>query len=302
MAPEGMTPISNPRDFPSRDFPPSNAMRQSDCQVIVTGNEKGGAGKSTVAFHLAVALARLGKRVGALDLDVRQRTFTRYLENRHAWSASTGRPLPGPEIIDMTASVERHLDHAEAEETERFTQALDRFKDACDCVVIDAPGGHTFYSRLAHAAADTLITPMNDSFIDFDLLGKIDAQTYEVLKPSLYAEMVWDCRKRKAMATRKQIDWIVMRNRMSPLEARNKVRVGEAVKQLSRRAGFRVATGLSERVIYRELFPMGLTLLDLTEQGANITLSISHVAARQELRDLLDLLRLPGVGGDALDF
>ena len=297
MAPEGMMTLSRPETAPQ---PPVAPVRE--CRVIVTGNEKGGAGKSTVAFHLAVALARLGAKVGALDLDVRQRTFTRYLENRLAWSEATGQPLPGPELTRITASAERHLDNAEAEETERLLGALNAFKATCDFVVIDAPGGHTFYSRLAHAAADTLITPMNDSFIDFDLLGTIDPQTYEVKKPSLYAEMVWDCRKRKAMATRGQIDWIVMRNRMSPLEARNKVRVGEAMEQLSRRAGFRIAPGLSERVVYRELFPMGLTLLDLTEEGANITLSMSHVAARQEVRDLLDILRLPGVQGDSLDF
>lgn len=280
-------------------------LRQSsdrDCRVIVVGNEKGGAGKSTVSMHLAVALMRMEQRVGIVDLDVRQRTLTRYLENRLRWMQSTGSKLPMPEIIRVDASTERDLDTAEREETSRLMGAVDRLKTVCDYIIIDAPGGDTFLSRLAHTIADTLITPLNDSFVDFDLLGDVNPQTLEVIRPSFYSEMVWDCRKKKAQASRKPIDWVVMRNRVSPLEARNKQKVGEALSNLSKRIGFRLAPGLSERVIYRELFPAGLTLLDLTERGSNVAFTMSHVAARQELRDLVILLQLPALAGAEIAF
>jgi chromosome partitioning protein len=270
--------------------------------VIVVGNEKGGAGKSTVAMHLSVALLRMRRTVGILDLDVRQRTFSRYLENRVRWREATGSNLPVPDAIRIDPSQARNLDEAEREEAATFHDSLQKLRQRCDFVLVDAPGGDTYLSRLAHSGAETLITPLNDSFVDFDLLGDVHPQTLEVVRPSYYAEMVWECRKRKAVASRRPIDWVVMRNRMSPLEARNKQRVGEALENLSRRIGFRMAPGLSERVIFRELFPMGLTLLDLTDEASNITFTISHVAARQELRDLVIVLKLPGLEGAELTF
>lgn len=275
---------------------------QKQCRVIVVGNEKGGAGKSTVSIHLAIALMRMGRKVGVIDLDVRQRTLTRYLENRMRWMQSTSAKLPMPEIIRVDASTERDLDIAEKEETERFHTSLDRLKTVCEIVIVDAPGGDTYLSRIAHMVADTLITPLNDSFVDFDLLGDVNPQTLEVLRPSFYSEMVWQCRKSKARTSRQPIDWVVMRNRVSPLEARNKQKVGEALSNLSKRIGFRLAPGLSERVIYRELFPAGLTLLDLTESGSNVSFTMSHVAARQELRDLVILLQLPELAGTEISF
>lgn len=273
-----------------------------DARVIVIGNEKGGAGKSTVSIHLSVALLCIGRKVGVIDLDVRQRSLTRYLENRTRWMQNTGAKLPMPEIVRVEASQDRDLDKAEAEESQRFLTSLARLKRECDFIIIDAPGGDTFLSRLAHMQADTLITPLNDSFVDFDLLGDVNPQTLDVLRPSFYSEMVWTCRKKKAQTSRRPIDWVVMRNRMSPLAARNKERVGGALENLSRRIGFRLAPGLSERVIYRELFPAGLTLLDLTESASNVAFTMSHKAARQELRDLVIVLQLPELAGVEITF
>ena len=279
-----------------------NESDKKQARVIVVGNEKGGAGKSTVSVHLCIALLRSKFKVGIIDLDVRQRTLTRYMENRVRWIRSTGSQLPMPEIIRVDASDARDLDKAEYEETMRFQNSLRRLKNNCDFVIIDAPGGNTFLSRYAHTFADTLITPLNDSFVDFDLLGDVNPQTLEVIRPSFYSEMIWSCRKKKAQTSRRPIDWIVMRNRMSPLAARNKEKVGEALENLAKRIGFRMAAGLSERVIYRELFPAGLTLLDLTEQGSNVNFTMSHVAARQELRDLVIIMRLPELVGAELAF
>ncbi|MEM8636326.1 MAG: division plane positioning ATPase MipZ [Pseudomonadota bacterium] len=292
---DGEAQISG-RNIKSSDGP------RKEPRVIVVGNEKGGAGKSTVSVHVCIALLTTGLKVGVIDLDIRQRTLTRYLENRLRWMRSTGSKLPMPEMVRIDASGARDLDAAEQEEADRFLKSLERLKQTCDIVIIDSPGSHTFLCRLAHTQADTLITPLNDSFIDFDVLGDVNPQTLEVLRPSFYSEMVWECRKEKAKTSRRPIDWVVMRNRMSPLEARNKQKVGEALDNLSKRIGFRLAPGLSERVIYRELFPAGLTLLDLTEQSSKMSLTMSHVAARQELRDLLIVLQLPELVGEEIGF
>ncbi len=270
--------------------------------VIVIGNEKGGAGKSTVAIHLAVALMRMGKTVGVIDLDLRQATLTRYLSNRRAWSTARGVSLPFPEQQVLPVSEKRSRDDVEAEEEAAWDGALADLRTRCDFIVVDAPGSDTHYSRLAHASADTLVTPINDSFVDFALLADVNPETFEVGRPSVYAEMVWECRKQKASADKRTIDWVVMRNRVSMLDARNKRRVGQGLKALSERIGFRLAPGFSERVIYRELFPAGLTLIDLTEAGSKMPFTMSHVAARQELRELLIVLKLSGLAGASIPF
>jgi len=285
-------------------YAPHAETAPKQAHVIVIGNQKGGAGKSTVAMHLIVALMRMGRRVGALDLDVRQRSLTRYIENRTRWIATKGLHLAAPQMLEIRESRQRMLDAAEAEDEAGFRAALKRLCETCDYIVIDSPGGDSFVARLAHACADTLITPLNDSFIDFDLLGDIDPDDSERVRPSIYSEMVWDSRKRKAQQERAPIDWIVMRNRTSAsrIEAKNKQRVGEALKTLSNRIGFRLAPGLSERVIFRELFPQGLTLLDLDTEGADGEMKMSHLAARQELRDVFITLKLPGLEGEPLKF
>lgn len=281
--------------------PPTPALRRA--HVIVVGNHKGGAGKSTVAMHVLVALLRMGRRTGALDLDVRQRSLTRYIENRGRWIAEHGAQLPTPRVMELRGSLHRSLDLAEAEDEARVRAAIRRLSETCDFIVVDSPGGDTFMGRTAHAGADTLITPLNDSFVDFDLLGAVDRECADVIRPSIYSEMVWESRKRKAAAARTPIDWVVLRNRtsVSKIEAKNKQQVGKALRTLSRRIGFRVAPGLSERVIYRELFPQGLTLLDLDGEGTE-QMRMSHLAARQELRDLFITLKLPGFAGEPLKF
>ena len=283
-------------------FAPAPAPRQA--HIIVIGNQKGGAGKSTVAMHLIVALMRMGRRVGALDLDVRQRSLTRYIENRARWIAARSAQLPAPQTLEIRESRSRMLDAAEAEDEAGFRAAIRRLSETCDFIVIDSPGGDSYIARLAHACADTLITPLNDSFVDFDLLGDIDPNCADVVRPSIYSEMVWDSRKRKAQDARQPIDWIVMRNRTSAsrIEAKNKQRVGDALKTLASRIGFRLAPGLSERVIFRELFPQGLTLLDLDAEGCEGEMRMTHLAARQELRDVFITLKLPGLEGEPLKF
>lgn len=262
--------------------------------VIVLGNEKGGSGKSTTAMHLFVALARAGKRVGALDLDMRQQSLFRYLENREAYGQRIGKALLLPRRLRLERSKSELVAEAAEEERQSLRSAIDALSTDCDFVLIDTPGAVTVLSEEAHIAADTLITPINDSLVDFDLLGRVDPESGRVLGPSIYSEMVWKARQRRAAGGRTPMDWVVLRNRISMLESRNKRAVGTVMEDLSRRIGFRIAPGFSERVIFRELFLNGLTLLDI-KQGGAITMTMSHVAARQEVRDLVKALGLPGV-------
>jgi chromosome partitioning protein len=263
--------------------------------VIVFGNEKGGTGKTTTAMHIAVAIARQGRKVVCIDLDGRQRSFARYIENRVAFSERMGKNLPTPEVEVIERSKGTAKSEADADETARLNDALARAKEKADFIVIDTPGNDTTLSRVGHAAADTLVTPLNDSFLDFDLLAKFDPDSLEIKGPSLYSEFVWDCRKRRLMTHRANLDWVVMRNRVPSAEMRNKRRVAQAVEQLSSRVGCRIAPGFSDRVIFRELFPLGLTMLDLPVRGLGMALTMSHIAARQEVRELLTMLRLPGL-------
>ena len=263
--------------------------------VIVLGNEKGGSGKSTTAMHLVVALLHDGYDVGSVDCDARQGSFTRYIENRRTTAAEMLIPLPQSRHIPVDRSSADSAVAGRDDEAVRLAAAMDQLKD-CDFIVIDTPGSDTSLSRLAHTFADTLITPLNDSFLDLDLLGRIDHDGAKILKPSVYSEMVWEQRKQRAINRGRSIDWIVMRNRLSSLDAKNKRDIGKLLEQLGKRLGFRLAPGFTERVIFRELFPRGLTLLDLSRKEHKIDLGIawrmSHVAARQEVRELVEVLGL----------
>ncbi len=263
--------------------------------IIVFGNEKGGTGKSTLLMHVVVSLLRQGKQVAIVDLDSRQRTVGRYVENRQHFARQHGRalPMPGYRVVPPAA-----LDSSEQRrqaERQALEGAIGELARAHDFVVIDCPGSDSYRATLAHAHADTLVTPLNDSFIDLDLIGEID-EDYAVRRLSHYSEMVWESRKMRALMQRPPLDWIVTRNRLATLDSRNNQRVHHALSALQKRIMFRYVPGLNERVVYRELFPQGLTLLDLPEIGETGRTRLSHVAARSELRRLVETLRLPGLG------
>lgn len=259
--------------------------------VIVMGNEKGGSGKSTTAMHVITALTRAGRDVGAMDLDLRQQSLFRYLDNRADYMRRHAIDLPMPRRAQPRPSDTDSRSAAEAEDQIRFDAALAEL-DACEFILIDCPGSHTGFARMAHAIADTLITPMNDSLVDFDLLARLDPETGRIKGPSVYSEMVWKARQTRAATGRRQMDWVVLRNRIATLDARNKRRVGVALAELATRIGFRLVPGFSERVVFRELFLSGLTLLDIKDTDP-AAMSMSNIAARQEVRDLLRALNLP---------
>ena len=255
---------------------------RTPAHIIVVGNEKGGAGKSTIAMHLIVALMQLGARTGSIDLDARQATLTRYLENRR----NNPLKLACPDHVAISSTSDHNTDRT------IFYDTLSDLSHKVDILVIDTPGSDTPLSRLAHSFADTIITPLNDSFIDLDVLARVDRQTMKISQPGLYSAMVWDSRKIRAQrGVQNGGSWFVLRNRLSYLDAINKREMERLLQELSSRIGFRFLEGLNERVIFRELFLDGQTLLDLGS-GNPMEISLSHVAARQELRRLIENLSL----------
>jgi chromosome partitioning protein len=262
--------------------------------VVVLGNEKGGSGKSTMALHIAVALMKTGQRVATIDLDCRQQSFTRYINNRSAWARRTGLNLELP--VHSCIKLGRTMQIAENEnaELQQFMDAVSAVERTFDFIVIDTPGIDSYLMRLAHSMADTLVTPINDSFLDFDVLGTVDPQTYAVTGDSHYAEMVRDTRRNRRQLDGSTTDWIVVRNRLSMIGSRNKQLVADGLKELSSRLGFRAIDGFAERVVYREFFPRGLTALDdIDEATLGTRPNRGHVTAREEVTSLLRQLKLP---------
>lgn len=254
----------------------------TETRIYVLGNEKGGTGKSTVAFNLVVGLLRAGQSVGCIDLDPRQATLARQVENRCAFAARAGLALPVPEVKT-------------ADGPDALEDALEGFAGRCDAVVVDTPGRADPAAQRAHASADVLITPLNDSHVDLDLIGRLDTGTRAAARPGVYAEMVWKQRMVRAGAGRKALDWIVMLNRVRQVETRNAAEIRHLLRDLAKRFAFEIAPGFGERTIFRDMFPDGLGLMDLRQPGIDRTLSMSHVAGRNEVRRLLDMLGVPPV-------
>ncbi|MDR0632832.1 MAG: division plane positioning ATPase MipZ [Holosporales bacterium] len=256
--------------------------------IVVLGNEKGGTGKSTIAMHLIVSLLKGGATVASIDTDARQGTLTRYIANRT--KTAEAHKIVMPVHTPLFCSNNTDTTKARGEDEVQLTKVIENFS-SYDYVVIDTPGNNTFLSRMAHSIADTIITPLNDSFIDLDMLIKLESGAIENLRPSVYAEMVWEQKKEKAKRTGGSIDWIVLRNRLGSLFSKNREEMRKILESLAKRVGFRLLSGFCERVIFKELFIKGTTLLDLHE--TEVAMTLSHVAARQELHELVDALQLP---------
>ena len=262
--------------------------------VVVVGNEKGGSGKSTTAIHVAIALIKSGQRVATIDLDSRQKSLTHYIENRQAWSCRGRLDLAVPENYCVERREGLRADDNERAEFTAFAETIAAVEHNHDFIVIDTPGNDSYLMRLAHAMADTLITPLNDSFVDFDVLGTVDPQTYALTGTSHYSQMVREARRHRRRVDQEATDWIVVRNRLSTLGSRNKRLLAEGLNDLGLQLGFRSAEGFAERVIYREFFPRGLTALDdINESTLGTRPSVSHVTAREEVQALLGALKLP---------
>ncbi|MAH83426.1 MAG: ATPase [Magnetovibrio sp.] len=272
------------------------AKSKSRARVIVVGNEKGGSGKSTAAMHLIVALLQQGRSVASIDVDARQGTLSRYVKNREKFIKTASRDIGMPQHFTVDPSRETVSEQERDHELERLELLIEGAWINHDIVIIDTPGSASALSQLAHSYADTLITPINDSLVDFDVLAHVDGTRFSIKGPSHYAEMVWEQKKIRTDRDGGEIDWIVMRNRLSSLDAQNKREMERLVRELSERIRFRVVPGFGERVIFRELFLVGLTILDLKDAAGPRALSHSHNAARQEVFTILNAIGLPAGG------
>lgn len=265
-------------------------MSQNNPHIFVIGNEKGGAGKTTCAMHLITGLLEKGLKVASLDTDCRQHSLTRYIQNREEYNKQNSeKTVPMPCHFLLKDSIADNITERKAEEKKNFEDMLEKAKEGVDVIVIDTPGSHTFLSCLAHSYADTVVTPINDSFVDLDVMAKVDSEG-KIIGPSIYSEMIWSQKIERAKRDGKSIEWVVMRNRLSSLDAVNKRNVSNVLTQLAKRISFKVVPGFSERVIFRELFLKGLTLLDLTKANFDKPFNMSHVAARMELREFIQSL------------
>jgi chromosome partitioning protein len=273
-----------------------SARSARPAHVIVFGNEKGGSGKSTTAMHVIVALMQRGARVASIDTDGRQRSLTRYVENRAHWQRRVGVELGLPTHFTVPPGEGDTVADVEEREFRTFAEAISRTEHRFDYVVVDTAGTNTYLMRVSHAMADTLVTPINDSFVDFDVLGRVDPETYAVTGPSHYARLVAEARRQRRLVDDRAMDWVVVRNRLAQIKTRNRAKIGRGLAELAGIVGCRLAEGISERVVFREFFPRGLTALDRLDRrtlGGEPTLS--HVSARNEIRRLVEALHLPAL-------
>lgn len=266
-------------------------QNQNSPYVIVVGNEKGGVGKTTISMHLITTLLYDGFNVSSIDIDSRQRSLSNYLENRTKFIMAKNVDIPMPTHLVVNKSKLDSVKESEADEESRFIEALGHARDKSDVILIDAPGNDTFLSRLAHLYADTIITPINDSFVDLNLLAKVEDDTFKMDRHGLYSEVVWQAKMQRAQrGVGEVVDWVILRNRLSHVDAHNKRNMLVALENFTKRSGARLAEGLSERVIYKELFLKGLTLLDVMGADSDVSITMSHVTARQELRRFIDFI------------
>ena len=264
----------------------------TSARVIVVGNNKGGSGKSTIAMHLAISLIKVGQRVATIDLDNKQKSLTHYVENRRAWARETSLDLGIPTHLCFENVGGRSVE-VETLGRNALGEIIERLSRSHDFVVIDNPGHDTYLTAFAHSLANTLVTPLNDSFVDFDVLGTVDPQAYKVTGISHYSQMVEDARRQRQLHDSPAFDWVVLRNRLSMLGSRNKRLVGEALGELATTLNFRIADGLAERVIFREFYPRGLTAIDeVSELTLGSRPTMSHVTARLEMERLLGAIML----------
>jgi chromosome partitioning protein len=262
--------------------------------VIVVGNEKGGSGKSTTAFHLAIHLLYLGFKVASVDADSRQQTLTHYVRNRRDWAKKRALQLPHTTHFHLPLARGDSLKENHRVEFDLFRQAIAEVEDSADFLVIDTPGFDTNLTRLAHSLADTLVTPVNDSLIDLNVMAQIDMVTGEPREMSHYSRLVQRARSERLAIDGRTIDWVLVRNRISMLSSRNARQVQTMLERIAMRLGCRVAEGIAERVIFRSLFPTGMTVFDpLDDDLLGGVPSMSHMSARLEYRNLVAALNLP---------
>jgi chromosome partitioning protein len=273
------------------DFGPPDLR---SAHVIVVGNEKGGTGKSTLSIHLTVALLKAGFRVATIDLDTRQRTLTRFFENRRSWAVTAPWEVELPFHHALERGSSENVRDNETLEFGAFAEAVAAVEHDYEFVVIDTPASDSYLMRLAHSLADTLVSPVNDSYIDVDVFSRVHHDRTQRGQVAQYADLVLEARRKRRLVDHGIIDWVLVRNRIASIQSNNAKQIAISLTRLAAELQFRTAEGLHDRVIFRELFPIGLTALDPIEEATrNGVLSTSQLSARREIEDLVTTLQLP---------
>ncbi len=276
-----------PRDCSSsdRDEHPSVVLhdlagrRRPHGHVIAFANEKGGVGKSTLAFHCALALAHLEMRVLVIDCDRRQQTLHRLLEARDGTVRTLKVDLPQPKHVVL-----------EQQSGALLSQEIERLGAQCDFVLIDLAGHDSPIARRAIALADTVVTPINCSPTDLDALGRINPVSRRFREAGPFAEVVTALRNERLACGLPAFDWVVAKNRIRRSEHRLLASVDANLATIARHLGFRTIDGLTERVGYREMMPFGLIQFDLKLIP---DLAAPRSSSLRELHTLIEGLRLP---------
>ncbi|MDR1694029.1 MAG: division plane positioning ATPase MipZ [Lactobacillaceae bacterium] len=258
--------------------------RTKKAHIIVVSNEKGGTGKSTISMHLATLLLYEGYNVATIDMDGRQGTFTKYIENRKKYNQKSYINLP------ISYHLSFSIDDEDGSNPELIGRHIKDLAKKYDAIIIDTPGTKNYLFDEAHKYADTLITPISDSLLDLNVMADIDFNTKKIGKPGHYANHIWDVKKYLAARNKPYLNWVVAGNRISSFNSKNKTKVMEYLERLSKLYGFKLFFGIKDRAIYKELFLDGLTILDMNNDRLKMKMSISHIAAKREIRKLAELI------------
>ena len=226
----------------------------SPAHIIVFWNTKSGSGTSTTAMHVAIGLLRLGYKVGSIDLDAHQSTFTRYLTNRFDYYPTS----PSPVHLSIESTQGNLLNYHDKQTHDFLLTALEKLRPSFDFIIIDTPWPGEILSHPAHSYSDTLIALLNGDQTNLNEIARVVHEQKDA-----------------------PADWIVLQNRMSPTDTN-----ADTLDQLSATLNFRLVPGFSERDIFPTLFLKGLTLLDLKEDP-DTPITLSTLTARQEVRQIL---------------